>query len=77
MKLSADPNHPWYDIDVVYRAEVYLNGERLLNVITADSDCGWVEVYKINKDGSYALRNGDYVTERRCGNVCILIPEDE
>lgn len=76
MKVAVDESHPWFHPDW-WKAEVYLNGERLYQAVAANSDTGQVYVYKTDKAGGLVVKDGEYVVELRHGNVCILIPEEE
>lgn len=82
MKFSIDPKYPGYvkeNVAILCQGvgiEVYLNGEFLEYVIAANSDNGIVVCYKRDKTGRYAMRDGEFVTEMRRGNVSIFIPEE-
>ncbi len=71
-KLSADPKHPYYDPQFLYY-EVFLNGNRVYDAVTANAEEGWIETVSRNEEGCHMLPdNGDnFVYEKTYGNVLI------
>lgn len=82
MKFSIDPKYPGYvkeNVAILCQSvgiEVYLNGQPLHAVAAANSDNGTVVCYKRDKKGRYVIRDGEFVTEMRRGNVSIFIPDE-
>ena len=82
MKFSIDPKYPGYvkeNVEILTRSkgiEVYLNGELIQYVVAANSDNGTVVQCKKDRSGRFVMRDSEFVTELKRGNVCIFIPDD-
>ena len=49
--------------------EVYLNGEKRLDIVEADSAEGWVRALVRGPDGKFVVNGDDFVTEIIRGEV--------
>lgn len=76
MRVSTDPKDPGFvgrESAAIYR--VFLDGEELFKVLSADDEAGEVVVYVMNPDGRMAMnptRPGRAMTEVRRGRVLIV-----
>lgn len=70
MRVTADKKDDAY-WGLVFRAPlaILLDGVEVQDVVEADDDEGFVVRHKRNKDGSLAVRKGEFVTERIEGAV--------
>ena len=73
MRVSADKNDPGYNPSA-FGTEVYLNGEKLRNCVTADDKKGIVIVYAEDKDGQLISDGDDIKTEELRGEVKLALP---
>lgn len=72
MKLSIkDVQTPLHN-----RAIITLNGERVEYCTEADEEAGYVERFKLGKDGKPYIEGEEIATERVEGEVRIIDPED-
>lgn len=71
MILSADIKHPFYN-PMYFDYIVLFNGRELAGCLTADSDNGYVEVYRRDGEGAIITENGIPVMERIKGKVTIV-----
>ena len=77
MKVAVSDKFPGFpESAIAIVCEVYFNGKQLRNCFAADSDRGVVICAKLNRDGSFMIRDGEVVTEMRHGNVCIYVPPE-
>ena len=82
MKYSIDPKYPGYvkeNVAILMEStgiEVYLNGQTLQYIIAANSDNGTVVCIKRDKSGNPMIKDGEWITEIRRGNVSIFIPDE-
>jgi hypothetical protein len=75
MRVSTNPKDPGFvgrDTPAIYR--IFLDGEEVLDVITADSDTGEVITYVKLPDGRYEAdaRTGRFKTQVTKGRVLIV-----
>lgn len=77
MKLSADPNSPYFN-DYAFAAKAYLDGVELRGCITADDEAGECECFVMGESG-YPIKDTDnsFMREIRRGKVEIKIPTDD
>lgn len=71
MRVSTQKDDPGFREDT-YRFEVFLNGKRLDNCITADEEQMYVWVYKKGEDGKLSVDDyGRFIEEKLIGAVKI------
>lgn len=81
MRLSYDEDDPGY-VDpnsaggrLINGTRVYLDGEEVQHVLTADDVEGYVESLMMDDSGSLVLRHGAALVQKRKGQVRIDLPD--
>lgn len=74
MRISIDKNDPGYNFTAL-GTEVYLNGKKQNNCITADDKKGIVIVYAEDKEGKLILEGHDIKTEELHGEVKLVLTQ--
>jgi hypothetical protein len=75
MRISADPKHPDYLPESV-NAEVFFNGVKQFNCISADDEIGIITRHRLDNDKRPLIDNGVVLTETVTGDVEIVMAHD-
>lgn len=68
MRISADKNDPDYCPDSRFK-QIYLDGEFVKHVVSADDACGVIECWQTDRYGEPVIVGGEILYQTRRGIV--------
>lgn len=75
MRLSMEENDAGYNLALAMRTEIYFDGIKQLNALTADEELGYIKRYRINSRGEVYILKDSIETEEVYGKVEIVLNE--